>query len=121
MKRLSILLLISLIVPIGSFSRTIYPDTTLTAQDLKKLDLILVQHSKWESEVPLLYKQINTYKDLCKFYEVSDSLNNESKKLYKEEINTQNETIKKLHKTNKVYKGVSIGTSILAIICLILL
>ena len=87
----------------------------MTAKDLKKLNLILVQHSKWESEVPMLYKQIDTYQKLCKSYELSDSI-------YKEkEIDNQNSTIKKLHKSNKVLKHVSIGTSIIAVICLILL
>lgn len=85
------------------------------------MNLILVQHSKWESEVPILYKQINTYKELCKSYEISDSIYKEKESLYKQEIDTQNSTIKKLHKSNKVLKHISIGTSIIAAICLILL
>ena len=114
MKRILILFFISLMLQIGSFSQTISPDILLTAQDLKKLNLILVQHSKWESEVPMLYKQIDTYQKLCKSYELSDSI-------YKKEIDNQNSTIKKLHKSNKVLKHISIGTSIIAVICLILL
>ena len=93
----------------------------MTAQDLKKLDLILVQHNKWEKEVPILYKQIDTYKELCKSYELSDSIYKEKESLYKKEIDNQNSTIKKLHKSNKVLKHISIGTSIIATICLILL
>ena len=85
------------------------------------MNLILVQHSKWENEVPILYKQINTYRELCKSYEVNDSIFKEKESLYKQEINTQNSTIKKLHKSNKVLKHISIGTSIITVICLILL
>ena len=121
MKRILILFFISLMLQIGSFSQTISPDILLTAQDLKKLNLILVQHSKWESEVPILYKQIDTYQKLCKSYELSDSIYKEKELLYKKEIDNQNSTIKKLYKSNKVLKHISIGTSIIAVICLILL
>ena len=93
----------------------------MTAQDLKKLNLILVQHSKWESEVPILYKQIDTYQKLYKSYEVSDSIYKEKESLYKEELTNKNDSIKKLRKFNKVLKHISIGTSIISIICLILL
>ena len=121
MKRILILFFISLTLPTWSFSQTTSQNIQLTAQDLKKLDLILVQHNKWEKEVPILYKQIDTYKELCKSYELSDSIYKEKESLYKKEINTQNSTIKKLHKSNKVLKHISIGTSIIAVICLILL
>ena len=93
----------------------------MTAQDLKKLNLILVQHSKWENEVPILYKQIDTYQKLCKSYEVSDSIYKEKESLYKKELINKNDSIKKLRKSNRVLKHISIGTSIISIICLILL
>ena len=121
MKRILILFFISLMLPIGSFSQIISPDTLLTAQDLKKLNLILVQHSKWESEVPILYKQIDTYQKICKSYEISDSIYKEKESLYKEELTNKNKSIKKLRKSNKILKHVSIGTSIISLICLILL
>ena len=85
------------------------------------MNLILVQHSKWESEVPILYKQIDTYQKLCKSYEVSDSIYKEKESLYKKELTNKNDSIKKLRKFNKVLKHISIGTSIISIICLILL
>lgn len=105
-------------MPICSFSETISQDTLLTAQDLKKLNLILVQHSKWESEVPLLYDQIANYKKLCKSYEVTDSLNRVSKNLYKQEIVVKDKSIKKLQKSNRRYKRLSVGTTILMLVCL---
>lgn len=85
------------------------------------MNLILVQHSKWESEVPILYKQIDTYQKLCKSYEISDSIYKEKESLYKEELTNKNKSIKKLRKSNKILKHVSIGTSIISLICLILL
>lgn len=118
MRKIFVLLLISLILPICSFSETISQDTLLTAQDLKKLDLILVQHNKWESEVPLLYDQIANYKKLCKSYEVTDSLNRVSKELYKQEITIRDNSIKKLQKSNRRYKRLSVGTTIIMLVCL---
>ena len=85
------------------------------------MNLILVQRSKWESEVPILYKQIDTYQKLCKSYEISDSIYKEKEFLYKKELINKNDSIKKLRKSNKVLKHISIGTSIISIICLILL
>ena len=113
--------LISLMIPIGCFSKTICQDTILTNQDLKKLNLILLQHNKWESETPLLNQQIYNYKDLCKSYEVSDSLHKESVKIYQNIIEEKSKDIKRLHKSNKIFKNISIGTSIITILCLILL
>ena len=69
----------------------------------------------------MLYKQIDTYQKLCKSYEFSDSIYKEKESLYKKEIDNQNSTIKKLRKSNKILKHVSIGTSIISLICLILL
>ena len=85
------------------------------------MNLILIQHNKWENEVPILYKQIDTYQKLCKSYEVSDSIYKKKESLYKKELTTKNDSIKELRKSNKIYKHISIGTSIISLICLILL
>ena len=120
MKRMFSVLFLSLLMVIGGTSKTISQDSLLTAQDLKKLNLILLEHAKFRQEVPLLNKQIANYKELCKSYEKSDSAYKKSEVIYKDVIKSKDKTIKKLRNSNKIFKGIS-GASLIAIICLIIL
>lgn len=112
MRNIYMTLLFSLMIPMLSFSRGTSQDTLLTAQELKKLNLILLQHAEWEKEFPVLNTQIDNYKKLCKSYETSDSLHIQKENLYYREL-------KKEKKKTKVYRGISAG--LIVIICLILL
>lgn len=79
-----------------------------------------MEHAKFKQEVPLLNAKIINYKKLCESYEKSDSAYKKSEVIYKNTIRDKDVTIKKLHKSNKIFKGIS-GASLIAIICLIIL
>lgn len=111
------LLLISLMLPTFSFSNNICQDTLLTAQELKKLNLILIQHSKWESEVPVLYSQIGAYEGLVRADALIDSM--KTKKLKELQLENQNniKKIDKLKNGNKIRTGIE---AVLAIVIIVL-
>jgi len=115
MKRIKLLLsvlLISLLIPIGSFSQTTYtniPDslTVLNPTEIKTLNLILAEHSMWSEEVPLLNKEISALKESNSNYQKIDSLRVKEIDLYKEQHNNDIKSLDKLKKSINKWK---IGT-----------
>ena len=125
MKKLTILLLINLLIPILSFSQTIYPkiaeDSTIVISpiQLKQTNLIFSEHSK------LLLENIN-YKNLITNYQKIDSVNNEKIDIYYMKIQEQSNVITNLNKKLNISKTkhhiknyVITGLSILGLILLL--
>ena len=80
MKKLVIVLLISLLVPIASTSQTTYPITLgdslviITAEQLKYTNLIFNEHKYLTNKVNLLENQISNLEHLNLTYVEQDSL-----------------------------------------------
>lgn len=108
MKRILIGLLISLMIPISSSSRTIYPDTILTQQDYKKLALILTEHSKLKQENKLLVEKVDLYNKIFESYTLTDSLYKLQISNYKKESDEKTKNLNKLDKQLSVYRAISI-------------
>lgn len=122
MKKYIILLLINLYLPTLSFSQNTYPQIikdsliVITPMQLKKTNLIFVEHSEMKKEIPLL-------KDIIYFQDSTINLMKESKLIYDNQINNyrlelghQNEQINNLNnkinieiKKKNNYKQFAIG------------
>ena len=100
-------LLISLMIPISSLSKTIYPDTILTQQDYKKLALILTEHNKLKQENKLLVEKVNLYNEIFKSYSITDSIYKSQIKIYNKELDEKNKKLNKLDKQLSIYKSIS--------------
>ena len=76
MKKLVMILLVSLLTPIMSFSQSTYPITgsdsliTITAEQLKSINLIFNEHRYFKEKVSLLTEQVE---DLSKLIDINDS------------------------------------------------
>lgn len=116
MKKLLILLLINLLVPIQSSSQI-----TLDSIEAKTTAIIFAEHEKFLIENSLLKEQVNSLEKLNNLYIKSDSLQNEKILLYKDSIINNNIEIQKikLSKQNLVINSV-IGCIITFLIGLIL-
>lgn len=129
MKRIVILLLISLLQTTVISSQNIsYPKqindsiVEITTEQLKKTNLIFVEHKSLKSENKELHYQIDKYKDLINNYNQRDSINSlKIKELtnYSEfannELTIKDKEIYKLNKLKNNYKifticGITIST-----------
>ena len=123
MKRIVLLLCINLLTAIVCSSQTIYPqiasDSTviISHKQLKQTNLIFLEHNKLILENQELKSQLNNYSDLVSNYQTNDSIKNTQISLlrsnldkYNTIIETQNTQIKKLRSSNKLYKGITIGS-----------
>lgn len=132
MKKLTILLLINLLIPILSFSQTIYPkiaeDSTIVISpiQLKQTNLIFSEHSKLLLENNIYQSQIINYKNLVTNYQRIDSINNEKIDIYYMKIQEQSNVITNLNKKLNISKTkhhiknyVITGLSILGLILLL--
>jgi uncharacterized coiled-coil DUF342 family protein len=114
MRKLLIILFISLLIPTLSISQTISKNTIeITQEQLKTTNLIFAEHDKWSKEIPILNSQIKLYQDLVQNYNKEDSLKNKQIVLYKDQINDNIKTINKLNKNIKIVKTAGISGSIL--------
>ena len=114
-RKLLILLFISLLVPTPMISQNILrtiPDSVivLTPRQAKITNLIFAEHYKWSKEVPLLNNQLNSYKNLINNYNKVDSLHIKEISLLKDQNNESIKNIKNLNKrliTSKIvgYSG----------------
>ena len=80
MRKIILILLISLLGMTSSFSQTIYPKMTqdslivITPLQLKKTNLIFLEHSKFLQQIPLLESQIQNLEKINSDFEKSDSI-----------------------------------------------
>lgn len=110
MKRIVVLFLISLLLPIASTSQTISKDSVLilNSEQIKLTNLIFAEHEKLTEENGFLRKKIEILNEYNKNYEHMDSIQQNV-------IKTQNANIEKLNKSIR-YKNMlitSIGTGLL--------
>jgi len=106
---------------IPSFANT-YQDSTvlITAQQLKKTNLIFLEHKKLLNENKLLYQQINNYKlDNLTLNQI-DSLKTLQLSEYKTKVNILNQEIAKKNKSILLLKigGVSVSIGLLLVLLL---
>lgn len=131
MKRIVILLLVSLLQMTVTFSQNIsYPRqindsiVEITAEQLKQTNLIFIEHKSLKSENKELNFQINKYKDLVHNYNQQDSINRikiQDLANYSEFANKQltikDKEITKLKKVKNNYKIFTIcGISVSALL-----
>jgi len=120
-KKSLILLIIMSVMIIPSFANT-YQDSTvlITAQQLKKTNLIFLEHKKLLNENKLLYQQINNYKlDNLTLNQI-DSLKTLQLSEYKTKVNILNQEIAKKNKSILLLKigGVSVSIGLLLVLLL---
>lgn len=122
MKKISLLLLISLLTAISSFSQDTYPKklndslVVITANQLKQTNLIFLEHDKLSNENKMLYNKITLLDSLNNNYVKIDSINNITINNLKQELS------KKSKKPIKHYIiGGSFGTVLGLILGILLL
>ena len=111
-KKWSILLLLSLLLPITGLSQTTFDST-----EVKTIALIFAEHQKLSTENPLLKQQILSLEELNELYVISDSLQREELKIYEKKVSSDAKKIKKLKSTQK---GIIIGSSVGGIVLFII-
>ena len=117
MNRLVIVLLFSLLVPIGISSQNTYQITAdslivITPEQLKLTNLIFNEHKYLKEKVEILNNEISNLEALNKTYVVQDSIRRKEIELYKSSYEDINKKYKRL---DKKFKIVSIS-SIVAIL-----
>jgi len=117
MNRLVIVLLFSLLVPIGISSQNTYQITAdslivITPEQLKLTNLIFNEHKYLKEKVEILNDEISNLEALNKTYVVQDSIRRKEIELYKSSYEDINKKYKRL---DKKFKIVSIS-SIVAIL-----
>lgn len=131
MKRLIILLIITLLMKTISFSSTIYqeisPDSTvlITSKQLKETNLIFIEHKKLLEDNNLLNIQLNNYKLSNSTLVKTDSLRLIQLNNYKELSNVYDlrfsELNKELIRKNRTIRGLKIGGVTVSVSLLFLL
>ena len=117
MNRLVIVLLFSLLVPIGINSQNTYQITAdslivITPEQLKLTNLIFNEHKYLKEKVEILNDEISNLEALNKTYVVQDSIRRKEIELYKSNYEDINKKYKRL---DRKFKIVSIS-SIVAIL-----
>ena len=124
MKRIVLLLCISLLTVIVCSSQTTYPrilsDSTvlITSKQLKQANLIFLEHQKYKLINNELDSQIINYKKLVNNYELQDSVYNAKISYLNDELNTNSNKIYKQSTTIKIYRYLCIGLVGGLILCL---
>lgn len=95
-KKGLILFFFSLCLPIPSTSQTTSADT------LKAISLIFNEHEKLSIENPLLKQQISSLEELNQLYVKTDSLQKVEISIYKDKVDHDAKTIKKLKFSQKI-------------------
>lgn len=113
MKRSIILLVLSLLTAIASFTQTIYPKNLndslviITAEQLKQTNLIFVEHDYLTNENGLLKNKISLQDSLIYNYSQIDSIQKSNIIKLTEKVDFANNKINKLEKQFKIYKPVA--------------
>lgn len=110
MRKFAILLLITLLTAITSFSQTI----SIGTEQLKETNLIFIEHRKLLEENALLYKQLDNFQKSYNILTQIDSTRIKEIAEYKEIVNDGNKQIENLNKEinakDKAFKGWRIGS-----------
>ena len=110
MRKFTILLLITLLTAITSFSQTI----SIGTEQLKETNLIFIEHRKLLEENALLYKQLDNFQKSYNILTQIDSTRIKEIAEYKEIVNDRNKQIENLNKEinakDKAFKGWRIGS-----------
>ena len=110
MRKFAILLLITLLTAITSFSQTI----SIGTEQLKETNLIFIEHRKLLEENALLYKQLDNFQKSYNILTQIDSTRIKEIAEYKEIVNDRNKQIENLNKEinakDKAFKGWRIGS-----------
>ena len=110
MRKFTILLLITLLTAITSFSQTI----SIGTEQLKETNLIFIEHRKLLEENALLYKQLDNFQKSYNILTQIDSTRIKEIAEYKEIVNDGNKQIENLNKEinakDKAFKGWRIGS-----------
>lgn len=110
MRKFTILLLITLLTAITSFSQTI----SIGTEQLKETNLIFIEHRKLLEENALLYKQLDNFQKSYNILTQIDSVRVKEIAEYKEIVNDRNKQIENLNKEinakDKAFKGWRIGS-----------
>ena len=110
MGKYVILLLITLLTAITSFSQTI----SIGTEQLKETNLIFIEHRKLLEENALLYKQLDNFQKSYNILTQIDSTRIKEIAEYKEIVNDRNKQIESLNKEinakDKAFKGWRIGS-----------
>ena len=119
MRKKVILFLISLLIPILSFSQSTYPKTigdsliVITPLQLKKTNLIFLEHRKFKLENNELRLQTDKYKQLYSNCLVMDSINTSINSQLRTELLVRDEELQKqlkiVSRQKKQIKGLTIG------------
>jgi len=135
MKRIVILLLVSLLQMTVTFSQNIsYPRqindsiVEITAKQLKQTNLIFIEHKSLKSENKELNFQIDKYKDLVNNYEQQDSINrikvrelSNYSEFANKQLTIKDKEITRLKKVKNNYKVFTIcGISVSALLGILL-
>ena len=116
MKKFVVLLLLSLLIPIKTFSQDTLTTITITPEQLKLTNLIFAEHKKFSEEIPLLKTEINLLQESNENLMKIDSLRCEEIIQYK----ASNESLKKSIKTkNKLITGLGSGFLISLLIAIL--
>ena len=110
MRKFAILLLITLLTAITSFSQTI----SIGTEQLKETNLIFIEHRKLLEENALLCKQLDNFQKSYNILTQIDSTRIKEIAEYKEIVNDGNKQIENLNKEinakDKAFKGWRIGS-----------
>lgn len=114
-KLLLILLLSSPLIQTLCFSQTTQKNTdvVITRSELKTANLIFAEHDMFSKEIPILNKEILSYKELIQNYNSEDSIKSKLISNYQNQIIDLNKTIKNDNKKLKVQKTLGISGGIL--------
>ena len=110
------ILLVSLLTPIMSFSQSTYPITgsdsliTITAEQLKSINLIFNEHRYFKEKVSLLTEQVEDLSKLNSLYVEQDSIRCKEIDEYKNAYEDSFKKYNRLNKRYKIIKGISFAT-----------
>lgn len=113
MKRSIILLVLSLLTAIASFTQTTYPKNlndslvVITAEQLKQTNLIFIEHDHLMKENVLLKSKISLQDSLIYNYSQIDSIQKNNIIKLTDQVNFANSKINRLEKQFKIYKPVA--------------
>lgn len=113
MKRSIILLVLSLLTAIASFTQTTYPKNlndslvVITAEQLKQANLIFIEHDYLTKENVLLKNKISLQDSLIYNYSQIDSIQKNNIIKLTDQVNFANSKINRLEKQFKIYKPVA--------------
>lgn len=112
--KLGLILFISLLIPISSFSQDTYQTTkdsliVITPKQLKITNLIFAEHSELKKEQPLLKLQIEGLEKIIDNYTIQDSIRTAEIATYEEKVASDQKKIKKIKNKLNLSSGLNLG------------